>query len=155
MPQAISDAGIRFPVGYSPWYVYEATLVASPNDIEFMDLLLADGSGTFDRPNTAVDLVLEGGYCFALEVPVSGQTVIQVAVPGSLVPLIAGEDLQPEELVKMNTGADPFPQTVEAVTALGFASGFVLGRYRNLNTNAQNLRTAVDGDIIYVLTGLT
>lgn len=154
MPVLIEDAGIRFPVGYSPWYVYEATLVDSPNTIEFMDLLIANSSGEFDRSNSAGNENLAGGYCFALEVPVNGQKVIQVAVPGSLVPLVAGETLQPEELVLMNVGNNPFPQTVRPAIGTNFAGGLILGRYRNQNTNAQNLRLAEDQDIIYVLSGV-
>jgi len=155
MPVAVSDAGIRFPVGYSPWYVYEATLNAvQPVDIEFMDLLTAESGGTFLRANIEGAAPLLGGYCFALEVPVEGQTVIQVAVPGSLVPLIAGETLQPEELVLLDIDSTPFDQTVQAAIGTSFVGGFVLGRYRNQNTSAQTLRLAVADDIIYVLTGV-
>jgi len=96
MPVAIETAGIRFPVGYSPWYVYEAT-ISDPllaEDIEFMDLLIpTTGTGVFTRPVISADEVVSTGYCFALEkvqVDIAEAKVIQVAVPGSLVPLVSG-----------------------------------------------------------------
>lgn len=156
MPVQVSDAGIRFPVGYSPWYVYEATIKIGET-FEFMDLLLADSAGQFVRPS-ADNPSLVGGYCFALEALDSASlttTVIQVAVPGSLVPFVAGEGLQPEELVILgvNTGGDD-EQTAEAAIAADIGTGKVIGRYRNQNTNAQNLRLAADQDIIYLLSGV-
>jgi len=153
MPSEISDAGIRFPVGYSPWYVYEATIAASET-FEFMDVLIPT-SGVFSRLETD-DAILASGYVFALEAietAVATTTVIQVAVPGSLVPFIAGEDsVEPEELVKFNfTGGK---QSMVSASATDLAAGRVMGRYRNQNTNAQNLRLADTDDIIYVLSGV-
>lgn len=159
MPVAIENAGIRFPVGYSPWYVYEATVDKDEVLIEFMDLLVPVVGGVFKRPAvqvTAGEPVLTG-YCFALEAKSEVTTedqVIQVAVPGSLVPLIAGGVLRPESLVHMSIGADPFPQTLSVAIGADFAAGRIIGRYRNQNTNAQNLRDSAANDIVYVLTGL-
>jgi len=153
MPVAISEAGIRFPVGYSPWYVYEATLVASPNTFAVMDVL-TPAAGLFDKSESAGDITLLNGYVFALEAYFVGMTSLQVAVPGSLVPLVAGAAIQPEGLVKIVIGADPFPQTVQAALVADFTAGQAIGRYRNQNTDAQNLRAAAADDIIYVLSGV-
>ncbi len=155
MPVQVSDAGIRFPVGYSPWYVYEATILAGET-FETFDVLISDSAGKFISPPTDADVVLTGGYCFALEsldAALAVDTVIQVAVPGSLVPFVAGSGLQPEELIKITTSSGL--QTANAAVGADFAAGEVVGRYRNQNTNAQNLRLAVDQDIIYILSGLT
>lgn len=156
MPVQVEDAAIRFPVGYSPWYVYEATILAGET-FEFIDLLLANAAGKFVRPSSN-NPVLLGGYCFALEsldIALAVDTVIQVAVPGSLVPFVAGETLQPEELIVLgvDTGSDD-EQTAEAAVAADIGTGKVIGRYRNQNTNAQNLRLAEDQDIIYILSGV-
>jgi len=155
MPIAIQNLGIRFPVGYSPWYVYEAK-VAIGQTFEYMDMLVPT-AGIFSRPALADNQILLNGYCFALEelTTVSPNVeVIQVAVPGSLVPLVAGAEIQPEGLVTMVIGITTFPQKVGPATGTELAEGSALGRYRNQHTTAQDLRVSADNDIIYVLTGV-
>ena len=152
MPELVSDAGIRFPVGYSPWYVYEA-IVDAGETFPFMDVLVPSG-GTFTRLETD-DASLAAGYVFALEaIPtaLAVPTTIQVAVPGSLVPFVAGGVIEPEGLIKFNFAASI--QTVVAAVIGDITLGRIMGRYRNQNTNAQNLRVTADEDIIYILSGV-
>lgn len=155
MPVALTDNSVRFPTGFAPWYVYKATLVASPNAFEYGDILLADASGTFDRDDTAgpLDLNLVGGYAMALEPFVTGMTEVQVAVPGSILPAIAGSTaIQPEELVKISSTAGA--QTIIPAVAADIPLGDVFGRARNHHFNNEILRLTGTDDIINVLSGV-
>lgn len=154
MPVALTDNAVRFPTGFAPWYVYKATLVASPNIFEYGDVLLADASGTFDKDLTAgpLDLDLSGGYAFALEPFEIGMTEVQVAVPGSVFPAIAEANLQPESLVVVSSTAGT--QTIAQGVISDIPLGTILGRFRNHHFNNEILRLPVTDDIINVLTGV-
>ncbi len=153
MPVALTDNSVRFPTGFAPWYVYKVTLVASPASFEYGDVLLADGSGTFDKAGDAAAVVLTGGYAFALEPFVTGATQVQVAVPGSVFPAIAGSTtLQPEELIKLESVAGA--QAIIPAVAADYAAGTVMGRFRNHHFNNEILRLTATDDIINVLTGI-
>lgn len=155
MPVALTDNSVRFPTGFAPWYVYKATLVASPNTFEYGDVLLADASGTFDLDVSVGpgDLNLVGGYAMALEPFVTGMTEVQVAVPGSVFPAVAGTtSIQPEELVKISSALGV--QTIIPASNADFAGGESLGRYRNQHFNNEILVLTATDDIINVLTGV-
>jgi len=154
MPVALTDNSVRFPTGFAPWYVYKATLVASPNTFEYGDILLADSSGTFDLDTTTgpLDLDLSGGYAFALEPFVTGMTSVQVAVPGSVFPAIAEASLQPESLVVVSSAAGV--QTIATGVIADIALGTILGRFRNHHFNNEILRLPAADDIINILTGV-
>ncbi len=114
MPVALTDNSVRFPTGFAPWYVYKATLVASPAAFEYGDLLFPS-SGAFDKFTDLAALILNTGYVMALEPFVVGMTEVQVAVPGSVLPCIAGGVIQPEALVKVQSiaGAQSIIQAAE------------------------------------------
>ncbi len=149
MPVALNNQ--LFPVGYSPWYVYRADLVASPTAFDKYDILVPT-AGKYDR--AADDADLSAGYVIALEKYKSGKDSIQVAAPGSLIPSVAGGAVQPNGLVKVdvNTSATIGMRLV-AATAADLAAGKVVGRMRNHKSNHINLKAAAANDIIHVLTG--
>ncbi len=72
MPVLLEGA-VRFPTSYEPWYVYTATLVGSPTEFEYLDVIVPDAAGLFDRLETD-DADLSTGYAFALEKFVTGMT---------------------------------------------------------------------------------
>lgn len=141
---------VRFPSSYEPWYIYEATLDASPTAFQFGDVLVADSSGTFDRSETDND-VLDTGYVFALEKFVTGMTKLQVAVPGSAMPFIAEGVIRPLSLVMLGFAATV--QSAAAAVAADLAAGKVMGRMRNHHEDHENLRVAAANDVIIILTG--
>jgi hypothetical protein len=143
---------VRMPVVYEPWYVYKVTLVASPASFEFFDLLFPDASGLFDR-NVTDDDVLDNGYCFALEKFVTGMTEVQVAAPGSAVPMIASGVIQPFGLVKFNFAAGD-QSCVEALAA-DLAAGKVIGRLSNHHKDHENIRVTAANDVVIIRTGLS
>lgn len=150
MPSELIDASVRFPVTYAPWYVYTATLVGSPAAYEYGDMLFP-ASGLWDKAVTSPQ-VLDVGYAFALEEFTTGDTTVQVAVPGSAVPLIAAASIEPTQLVQMNAGTDP--QQVIPALAAQITGGFILGRLRNHHENHQTLRETAALDIVVVLTAV-
>jgi len=150
MPSELEGV-VRFPVVYQPWYVYLAQLVGSPASYEFFDILFP-ASGLFDRAVTN-DQIFITGYAIALEKFTTGDTEVQVAVPGSAIPFLAGGVIEPGSLVKMQFAASK--QKVLAATAANFAAGLVLGRYSNQVTDHENLRVSADLDIVVIRTGIT
>lgn len=153
MPVALTDNSVRFPTGFAPWYVYKVTLVASPVAFEYGDFLESDASGTFDKFGDAAALVLTGGYAMALQPFVTGMTEVQVAVPGSVLPVIVGATaIQPEELIKLESIAGA--QAIIPAVAADYAAGTVLGRFRNHHFNNEILRLTAADDIVNVLTGI-
>lgn len=142
---------VRMPVVFEPWYIYEATLVAAPASFEFFDLLFPDGTGKFDR-NVTDDDVLTVGYAFALEKFVTGMLTVQVAIPGSAVPMIASGVVLPCGLVKLNfAGGD---QSCVAAIAADLAAGKVIGRLSNHHADHQNLRVTAADDVVIIRSGL-
>lgn len=141
---------VRMPVVFAPWYIYTATLVASPASYEFMDILFPDVAGKFDRLVTD-DAVVDTGYAFALEKFTTGDTTVQVAVPGSAVPFIGNGIIRPTQLVKFNFASSK--QTVTAALAADLAAGKVLGRCRNHHEDHENLRVTATDDVLIILTG--
>ena len=143
---------VRFPSGYAPWYVYTATLNKTPGTITYLDMLSnSPGDGTW-IVNVTTDSVLTTGYCFALEVPIAGQTTIQVAVPGSIIPMNGDDTLLPCCLVKFVYGSGVQSITLAAATDL--AAGKVIGRFRNIYMNGRILAIPVVGtDVCIILTG--
>jgi hypothetical protein len=145
------EGEVRFPATYEPWYVYVASLVAAPATFQLLDILFPDSTGKFDRLVTD-DAVLETGYVFALEKFTTGMTEVQCAIVGSAVPFIAQGDILPQSLVKFNfTGG---AQGVVAAVALDLAAGKVIGRLRCHHDDHQNLRKAVNGDVVIISTGV-
>lgn len=142
---------VRFPVVYQPWYVYLATLVGSPASYEFFDILFP-AAGLFDRAVTN-DQIFITGYAIALEKFTTGDLTVQVAVPGSAIPFLAGGVIEPGSLVKMEFAASK--QKVLAASAADLAAGLVLGRMSNHVEDHENLRVAADLDIVVLRTGIT
>ena len=141
-----------FPVGYSPWYVYRAELVSSPTAFDKFDFLVPT-AGKFNR--AATDAVVTTGYVIALEQYVSGMTTLQVAVPGSLVPSVAGAAIQPEALLKIDVNASStIGMRLITASAADLAAGRVVGRMRNHSNNRISLRAAAANDLIHALTGV-
>jgi len=143
---------VRFPVVFEPWFVYEATLVASPATYQIFDMLETDAAGTFDR-NVTTDDVLDVGFCFALEKFVTGDLTVQVAIPGSAIPFIAGGVIRPLQLVKFAFAATV--QTCVAALAADLAAGKVMGRLSHHHEDHQNLRVTANGDVVIIRTGLS
>jgi len=150
MPVLLEGA-VRFPTSYEPWYVYQATLVASPKTYTFLDVLVPDAAGLFDRLETN-DAVLDTGYVFALEKFTTGDLTVQVAVPGSAVPFIGAVSIRPTQLVKFAFAATV--QTATAALAADLAAGKVLGRMRNHHEDHETLRVSVANDVIIIMTGV-
>ena len=143
---------LRYPVQYSPWYIYTATLVASPAAFTYLDQLFPDASGNFDRQVTT-DAVVTTGYAFALEAQATLTTsgICQVVVPGSAVPMIADNSLRPCCLVKGVFGGGV--QTITIAAAADLAAGKVLGRFLHHHIDHENIRITATNDIVIVLTG--
>jgi len=142
---------VRMPVVYEPWFIYVATLVTSPIPYEFFDIILPDAVGLFD--NTAItDQDLANGYAFALEKFVTGDTTVQVAVPGSAVPFIANGVIRPEGLVKLDVTVGA--QSVVPAAATDLAAALVIGRYSHQHADHENLRVTASTDVIIIRTGV-
>lgn len=149
MPVLIEGV-LRVPSQYSPWYIYTATLVAAPASFTYLDMLFPDASGNFDRQVTT-DAVITAGYAFALEKFVTGMTVVQVLVPGSIVPMIADTTIRPTGLVKFVFGSGV--QTITVAAAVDLAAGKVIGRMLHHHVDHETLRVPLANDIVLVLTG--
>ena len=149
MPSLLEGV-VRMPVAYEPWYIYKVQLVGAPASYEFMDILFPDAAGKFDRAVTN-DQVFDVGYAIALEKFTTGDTEVQVAVPGSAIPFIAGGVIRPTQLVKFAFAASK--QTAVAALAVDLAAGKVLGRLRNHHEDHENLIVSANGDVIIILTG--
>ncbi|KKN76257.1 hypothetical protein LCGC14_0372830 [marine sediment metagenome] len=150
MPVLLEGA-VRFPTSYEPWYVYQATLVAAPTAYQFLDVLFPDAAGNFDRLETN-DAVVDTGYVFALEKFTTGDLTVQVAVPGSAVPIIIGASVRPTQLVKFAFAATV--QSFVAALAADIPLGRVFGRLRNHHEDHETLRVTVANDIGILLTGV-
>lgn len=151
MSPVLLEGVVRMPVVYQPWFIYKATLVASPTAYQFLDLLLPDATGAFD--NTAVtDQDLANGYAFALEKFTTGDTEVQVAIPGSAVPFIAGGVIRPEGLVKLAVAAGV--QSVVAAAAADLALALCLGRLSHHHGNHEQLRVTAANDVVVIRTGV-
>ena len=142
---------VRFPSSYEPWYVYKATLVASPATYQFGDFLFPDASGNFDRIVTD-NAVIDTGYVYALEKFTAGDTEVQVAVPGSAVPFIAEGVIRPEQLVKIGFAATV--QSAAPALLADIALGNILGRMRNHHEDHELLRVSAANDVVIIMTGL-
>ncbi len=141
---------VRMPVAYEPWYIYKVELIGAPTAFEFMDMLFPDSAGKFDRVETdAFDLA--NGYVFALEKFVTGMTELQVAVPGSAIPFIAGGVIRPTGLVVLDFTATL--QSAVAGVAADLAAAKVIGRMRNHHEDHELLRVSASDDVIVILTG--
>jgi len=149
MPSELEGV-VRFPVVYQPWYVYLATLVGSPASYEFFDILFP-AAGLFDRAVTTSQVFITG-YAIALEKFTTGDLTVQVAVPGSAIPFLAGGVIEPGSLVKMSFAASK--QKAVAATAANLAAGIAIGRMSNHVEDHENLRVAADLDIIVIRTGV-
>ena len=150
MPSTLNNH--LFPVGYGPWYVYRAELVASPSEFNRYDVLVPDANGKFDQAATGA--VVVNGFVIALEQYESGMTHLQVATPGSLVPGVAKGAIRANGLVKIDLDGTSKEMTYDAATAADLAAGKVIGRLRNLDSNSKQLRAAAANDIIHVQTGV-
>lgn len=151
MPTQLVGA-VRFPSGYAPWYVYTASLVNSRTAaFTYLDMLIPNGSGLFDNV-AASSTSLATGYAFALEADDGVITTVQVAMPGSIVPMVAKDTtLLPGCLVKMSVTSTV--QTIVLAAAADLAAGYVVGRYRNQHADHEELRQTAANDIVVVLTG--
>ena len=150
MPVLLEGA-VRFPTSYEPWYVYQATLVAVPTTYQFLDVLVTDSAGAFDRLETN-DAVVDTGYVFALEKFTTGDTTVQVAVPGSAVPIVIGASVRPTQLIKFAFAADV--QSFVGALAADIPLGRVFGRLRNHHEDHETLRVTVANDVGIALTGI-
>jgi len=150
MPVLLEGA-VRFPTSYEPWYVYKATLVTVPTAYEVLDVLVPDASGNFDRLETN-DAVIDTGYVFALEKFTTGDTEVQVAVPGSAVPIIIGASVRPTQLIKFAFAAGV--QSFVAALAVDIGAGKVFGRLRNHHEDHETLRVTAANDVGIALTGI-
>lgn len=151
MCPVLLDGVVRMPVVYAPWFIYKATLVASPTTYTFMDLLLPDAAGAFDNTATT-DEDLANGYAFALEAFTTGDTEVQVAVPGSAIPFIAGGVIRPEGLVKLKVTATV--QEVVAAAAADLALALCLGRLSHHHADHETLRVTAANDVVVIRTGV-
>lgn len=142
---------VRMPIAYEPWYIYKVELVAAPASYEFMDLLFPDAAGKFDRVVTD-EQILDIGYAIALEKFATGDTEVQVAVPGSAIPFVATGVIRPEQLVKVDFTATL--QSVVAALAVDIPLAKVLGRMRNHHEDHELLRVSATDDIVIIMTGL-
>lgn len=145
------DGAVRFPTSYEPWYVYKATLVAVPTAFFTLDVLVPDAAGNFDRLETN-DAVVDTGYVFALEAFKTGDTEVQVAVPGSAVPIVIGASVRPTQLIKFAFAAGV--QSFVAALAADIPLGKVFGRMRNHHEDHETLRVTVANDIGILLSGV-
>jgi len=150
MPSELEGV-VRFPVVYQPWYVYLATLVGSPASYEFFDILFP-AAGLFDRAVTNNQIFITG-FAIALEKFTTGDLTVQVAIPGSAIPFLAGGVVEPGSLVKMSFAASK--QKAVAASAADLAAGLVIGRQSNHVEDHENLRVAADLDIVVIRTGIT
>lgn len=155
MPASLAD--LQFPVGYGPWYTYKAEPKAAVTLAwTKYDVLDFDG-GKVHGHAVATNIPLIDGYAIALEKYKVGKKLYQVAMPGSLIPMEAGEEIQPGELVKAEiattTPAGRDTLAHPAVVA-DIAAGRVLGRMRCHYRNKSLLRDAADANIILVQTGV-
>ena len=148
MPKELANQ--LYPVGYGPWYKFDAQIVDNPTAWEKYDILsLSSG-----RVNQAEDnAALFGGYCIALEAYKAGMKAIAVAMPGSLIPAILGAITQPGSLLKIDLDETDGMRLVPA-TAADLAAGRVVGRYRNPGTSTTNIKQGEIGSIAHVLTGV-
>lgn len=140
----------RFPSTYSPWYIFLADLQATPGSFTYLDMLIPNSSGLFALETTTDD-VLTTGYAFALEAYDGVMTQVQVAVPGSVVPMIADNTLRPCCLVKFVYASSA--QNVTIAAAADLAAGKVIGRYMCHYLNHEELVVTATSDPILVLTG--
>ena len=150
MPDLLAGV-VRMPVVYEPWFVYVATLDASPTAYEFFDILVPDATGTWDRLTTT-NAAVTSGYAFALEKFVTGDLTVQVAIPGSAVPFIASGVIRPTQLVKFAFAAAK--QSVAAAAAADLAAGRCLGRLSHHHVDHENLRVTAANDVIVIRTGV-
>jgi len=145
------DGAVRFPTSYEPWYVYKATLVAAPTAYFFLDVLVPDAAGNFDRLETN-DAVVDTGYVFALEAFKTGDTEVQVAVPGSAVPIVIGASVRPTQLIKFAFAAGV--QSFVAALAVDIGNGKVFGRMRNHHEDHETLRVTIANETGILLSGV-
>jgi len=149
MPVLLEGA-VRFPTSYEPWYVYKAKLVAVPTAYQFLDVLVPDAAGDFDRLETN-DASVALGYAFALNKFTTGDLEVQVAVPGSAIPFIVAASVRPTALVKFAFAATVQTMTAAAITDIDL--GRIIGRARNHHEDHEQLRVSVANDIMIILTG--
>ena len=153
MPQLLVGV-LRYPIQYYPFYIRTATLVASPASFIYLDMLFPNASGLYNQVQTT-NFVVTVGYAFALETFANmpaGQTVVQVAMPGSHMAFIADNTLLPGCIVKMVWNGTTQNVTLAAASDIG--SGFVIGRYIAEFVDDENLRITATNDVIIVLTGV-
>ena len=144
---------LRYPVSYYPFFIRTATLISTPAAFTYLDMLFPNASGQFDRQVTT-NAVLVGGYAFALEQQVnlaSGQTVVQVVMPGSVIPMISDNTLTPGCLVIFVFAGGA--QNVTIATAANLAAGLVIGRYIGSFVDTDNFRLSATSDIVLILSG--
>lgn len=152
MPAALVGA-VRFPSVYQPWYVYVASLVTTRTAaFTYGDLLIPNSSGLFDNV-AASSTSLATGYAFALDADDGVMTTVQVAMPGSAMPMVAKDTtILPGCLVKLSVTSTV--QTIVLAAATDLAAGYVVGRYRCHHQDHEELRESAASDIIVVNTGL-
>ena len=130
MPSTLKN--MQFPKVYEPWFVYDAT-VSRTRKIERYDVLVADAAtGRFVTPQATGDVDLSDGYVVALEEVAqgSGTQVIQVAMPGSVIPAVTGAaNAKPGMAVKPHRDATHGTVMMEA-SAADIAAGRCIGRIR-------------------------
>jgi hypothetical protein len=141
---------VNFPMKYAPWYIYEATLQSSPGEFTLLDILVPNDAGEFALL-TSTDAVLTAGYAFALEAYDGVMTTVDVAVPGSIVPMISDDTIYPTGMVKFVYASSA--QSITAADATDFAAGKVIGRGLNIYGNASQLQLSKASGILNVLTG--
>ena len=146
-----------FPLGYEPWYVYNATINAV-RKIDKFDVLVADGTtGRFVQNSAAGDLDLTDGYVIALEQRDAGTATgrMQVLLPGSLTPAIThSANTKPAIPVKATRDAT-HGVLVQEASAADIAAGRCIGRLRGPLEDYLNIRTtSAARSLVAVQTGL-
>ena len=149
MPVKLRNA--LFPIGYQPWYVFEAKLASDATTFDKFDILVPT-LGVYKR--AAADAVLVTGFVVALENWSKGGQTLAVATPGSLVPGVLGGTVTPGAMLKITLGAAAVGMKYVTASATDLAAGKVVGRYRSNQTNHKSLTAGADGDIIEIQTGV-
>ena len=152
MPSALNNQ--HFPVQYEPWKVVRAAV--KDENFDKYDLLIWNATNNnYERAVTNEQVLISDGYVFAAEQKKSGDGIseIQVILPGSVVPFVAGALLEPGSSVILeynsSDGQKAIPNTVAKA-----AAGKTLGRFIGLYTNHVELREAADNDVILLWSGV-
>ena len=149
MPKLLRDA--LFPIGYEPWYVFEATLADDATTFDKFDILVPT-LGVYNR--AATDAVLTTGFVVALENWTKGGQTLAVATVGSLVPGVLGGTTTPGCLLKIQITSATIGMRFIQASAGDLVAGKVVGRLRNHREDHKSLKAGAANDIVAIQTGV-